>query len=331
MIMVSIIVPVYNSAEFLHKCIKSIQSQTYSDFELLLINDGSTDQSGTICDSYSHKDSRIKVYHKDNEGTSSARNYGIEKASGEYICFIDSDDYVKPDYVKDLYDDRMLEGGSSLVFHAYSFANSPSPFNEIVSEKLMLKENFIDFLLKNQLMRLSGPCGKLFQKGTIIKEGIRFPQNIHMGEDAIFILSYLYFVDKLVVSNKCNYIVCQRAGSLSSRYNSFDSEWLTYITWKESMVNLFSKWNMFGAEIEKIVWENTEGVFMRSIQCDIKTSQPFYETKTHLKSIPQSEYDLFKRYYHPNSIRKKLNKYFIINKSFYIYFILNHVFHKIKK
>lgn len=101
---ISIIVPVYNVELFLHKCIISILSQTFKDFELILINDGSTDKSGEICDVYSQKDSRIKVIHKKNEGQSSARNKGLEIARGDYIGFVDSDDWIEQDMYKTLYE-----------------------------------------------------------------------------------------------------------------------------------------------------------------------------------------------------------------------------------
>lgn len=99
---ISIIVPVYNAERYLHQCIDSILVQTHTDFELLLINDGSTDNSGSICNEYSQKDSRINVFHKENGGVSSARNFGITKSEGEYICFIDSDDWIESTFIEKL-------------------------------------------------------------------------------------------------------------------------------------------------------------------------------------------------------------------------------------
>lgn len=96
---VSIIVPVYNVEKYLHRCVDSILLQTFTDFELLLIDDGSTDKSVDICDKYALKDSRIRVFHKKNGGVSSARNLGIKKSSGVYILFVDSDDYLSPSHL----------------------------------------------------------------------------------------------------------------------------------------------------------------------------------------------------------------------------------------
>jgi glycosyltransferase involved in cell wall biosynthesis len=106
---ISIIVPVYNVEKYLEKCLKSILHQIFSDFELILIDDGSTDSSGRICDEYLKRDSRIKVFHKENGGLSSARNYGIEKSTGKYIGFVDSDDYIAKDMYEVLYNNLQRE------------------------------------------------------------------------------------------------------------------------------------------------------------------------------------------------------------------------------
>ena len=92
--LVSVIVPVYKAEKWLHRCVDSILTQTMEDFELLLIDDGSPDRSGEICDEYAAKDSRVRVFHKENGGVSSARNLGLDNAKGEYICFLDSDDWI---------------------------------------------------------------------------------------------------------------------------------------------------------------------------------------------------------------------------------------------
>lgn len=96
---ISIVVPVYNVEKYLERCIDSILAQTFTDFELLLINDGSKDSSGLICDKYAEKDSRIRVFHKENGGVSRARNLGISNARGRWLCFIDSDDWVDKEYL----------------------------------------------------------------------------------------------------------------------------------------------------------------------------------------------------------------------------------------
>ena len=111
---ISIIVPVYNIEEYLPRCIESILRQTYTNLQLVLVDDGSKDRSGALCDEYAKKDSRILVVHKENGGSSSARNRGIEVATGEYLGFVDSDDYVEPDMYGKMVT-AILENGCNIV------------------------------------------------------------------------------------------------------------------------------------------------------------------------------------------------------------------------
>ena len=113
---ISVIIPVYNAEKYLRRCVDSILAQIFTDFELLLIDDGSKDKSGVICDEYAKKDNRVKVFHKENGGVSSARNLGLDNARGEWIGFIDSDDMVKPEYLDGLI---RYQSRSSLVVGGY--------------------------------------------------------------------------------------------------------------------------------------------------------------------------------------------------------------------
>lgn len=118
MAQVSIIVPVYQIEKYIRKCIESIQSQTFSDFELILVDDGSKDASGSICDEYAKKDNRIKVIHKKNEGVASARNEGIKLSKGKYVCFIDGDDWIEKFMIENCIN-RILDTEADVIFHGY--------------------------------------------------------------------------------------------------------------------------------------------------------------------------------------------------------------------
>ena len=128
---ISVIVPVYNVENYIERCIESILSQTYTDFELLLINDGSSDKSGSICDAYVNKDERIRVFHKKNEGVSIARNLGIKRSLGEWICFVDSDDLIMEDYCSHLLSiigdaDFAVAGREKYIDNVYDKSKTPS-------------------------------------------------------------------------------------------------------------------------------------------------------------------------------------------------------------
>ena len=183
-ILVSIIIPVYQAKEYLNKCIESIISQTYSEWEIILVDDGSTDGSDFICDEYANKNNRIKVIHKSNGGVSSARNAGIEASIGDYIMFVDSDDYIAPMLCEDLvkYADDAVDIVVSGFIEDYG---EKSRINKLCDvEKCtvsQLKEKF-DFYYS--LAFLNSPCAKLY-KGDVLKK-IRFRDDMLMGEDFLF-------------------------------------------------------------------------------------------------------------------------------------------------
>lgn len=172
--LISVIIPIYNSQKYLDKCIRSFIDQTYTNLEIVLIDDGSTDESLKICESYSVLDSRIKVFHKENSGQSDARNVGIEMSSGELIVFHDSDDYVDKDYIEYLYN----------IKNKYKTEMSVCAYN-VVDEKgrilfgvnggkeiKLTKEEFFKRMLNEEGITVS-PCAKLYERKLF--ENVRFP------------------------------------------------------------------------------------------------------------------------------------------------------------
>lgn len=167
---ISVIVPVYNVEKFLPRCIDSILAQTFTDFVLILVDDGSNDNSGKICDKYAQKDNRIKVIHKENRGVSSARNHGLKMVTTSYVVFVDSDDYIKNNYLQNMmlykFADFVVQGIVSknnnyeTINTYYEFTND-SIFEEIINNELQH-----DFLYR-------GPYCKLFKTEIINKPQIR--------------------------------------------------------------------------------------------------------------------------------------------------------------
>ena len=158
--LVSIIIPVYNAEKRLVKCIDSILTQSYIHFELLLINDGSKDSSGTICDAYAQKDNRVKVFHKENGGASSARNIGIERATGEYIVFVDSDDYVEKDYLSAFFVDPLNEDKFTFVVQSLKnlYDDGIEIKQSVFKEGLYSEDNFSELFSINEIHRRGYPC-----------------------------------------------------------------------------------------------------------------------------------------------------------------------------
>ncbi len=180
--LVSIIVPVYNVEEELSECIESIINQTYEKIEVILVDDGSTDRSGEICEEYQKKDQRIKAYHKENSGISEARNYGIEHSNGEYIACVDSDDYIKKTMISSLVS-LVLQNEAQIAVSPYQkFSDKSQLFEETVVETGAVdsKEALIQLLYQNRVFHTGAHC-KLYLRNLF--EGIRYPAGISYAED----------------------------------------------------------------------------------------------------------------------------------------------------
>lgn len=184
--MISIITPIYNTEKYLHSCINSILAQTCTDFELLLIDDGSKDYSGNICDEYAANDSRIRVFHKENGGVSSARNIGLDNAQGEWITFIDSDDMVKTNYLESM----IKASDAELIMSSFEFIDKVEDWDNSISHKYYKKDDVKSFLDRYLWgVALCAPYCKLFRKDII--GDLRFDNNIAYKEDTIFVFQYL--------------------------------------------------------------------------------------------------------------------------------------------
>lgn len=214
--MISIIVPIYNVEKYLRKCIDSILSQTYSDFEVLLIDDGSKDQSGEICDEYAARDSRVRVFHKENGGVSSARNLGIEQAKGEWITFIDSDDWVDADYLANFTMD------SDLCVQGYYCGET-----RIVYEPTYITQNVGLSYMKAGYV--SGPYCKLFNADVIRSNHLIFDLQLAYGEDMLFFMQYSIYCHSLrVIGESAYHYRLSVTDSLSLRKRSLEELMLQY-------------------------------------------------------------------------------------------------------
>lgn len=196
----SVIIPVYNAEVYLKECIDSVLNQSFKDFELLLINDGSTDNSGTLCDQYATVDKRVKVFHKENGGVSAARNLGIENAKGEWLTFIDSDDYVGGNYFNIVNEQENIEW----IF---------IPFKEEVEWKIPVAINFKNQqFTKNEFITsyslypdFPEACAKFFKTEIIKKNGLKFNSDLKYGEDSLFNMKYLRYCHAIITSDASYY------------------------------------------------------------------------------------------------------------------------------
>lgn len=235
-ILVSIIVPVYNGEKYIESCINSILKQSEEKFELIIVDDGSTDNTYSIANKYSQIDKRVLILTKTNGGVSEARNYALDRANGKYIVFVDSDDLVENNYISSLLK-YVIEENADLVCTGYKMLKSYNRSQNISYSKMILLQgelvdNFIWFF-KNIS---NAPWGKIYKTEILNKYNIRFPMNIPYGEDTIFNIKYFSYINSVVLSEDITYQYnCCNQNSAMKKYfpQMFEYIWEVYKTKKE--------------------------------------------------------------------------------------------------
>lgn len=263
---ISVIIPVFNAENSIRCCVESVISQTYNDWELLLIDDGSQDDSGILCDQYAKIDKRIIAYHKENGGVSSARNYGLSKARGEWVVFIDSDDYVGHKYLEDLIKCANTRTDNILVIQGMiqEYVNSSVllKFNDLIYEK----NSIIDGLLQNNLFTFGAPYCKLYNKKVLKKHNILFPVEYDYGEDTIFFLRYIQHIDTLILSSSCNYhYKTSNYGSLSQKCHPFNQLKAYLEDYVDSLQNINKQYS-YKLDLLKLNRSSIKGLLKRMIR-----------------------------------------------------------------
>lgn len=222
--LISVIVPIFNVDLYLKRCLDSLLIQTYPYLELILVNDGSQDESEKICDDYAKQDNRIKVIHKKNEGVSNARNTGIEASTGNYIMFADPDDYVEKNWCEELV--SVIEGESNSLIVSGYYTHNLRAENNVISESGYGRESQIyktakkSFYIMYDKFLLNAVWNKIYISKIIKDNSLIFNTNISIGEDLLFNLEYLKHIDgELIIVNKYlyNYHMWDRE-SLDNRY-----------------------------------------------------------------------------------------------------------------
>lgn len=218
---VSVIIAVYNAERYLDKCISSLCRQTYPKLEIILVDDGSTDSSASLCDQWLEKDVRIKVIHQNNTGVSAARNKGIEVASGEFIVFLDSDDWLEPDFLKELLE-AYRPSDFVLTGYMMDFGEGKKQIKRLYSKKegncYLAGRDVLALYYKNLLNPI---WNKLYEREVIDKNVLSFREDMDLGEDIVFNLDYLKHVHGriCIINQPLYHYVCVEDSTLGSRYH----------------------------------------------------------------------------------------------------------------
>lgn len=198
-IKVSVIVPIYRVAKYLPKCIESIRNQDYQNIEIILVDDGSDDESGSIADEYASIDERVTVIHKPNAGVSSARNVGLDNAGGDYVCFVDGDDYIMPDYVSYLLS-LAEDNDTDISVTTTMFGNFDETQSTDESAQIYNAEKATELMLCYRF-----PIGvycRMFKKSFLDEQGIRFRQELFIGEGFNFNMDCFQRANKIAVGHR---------------------------------------------------------------------------------------------------------------------------------
>lgn len=220
---VSVIVPVYKAEAYLHRCVDSLLAQTMSEFELLLIDDGSPDGSGAICDGYAARDSRVRVFHKSNGGVSSARQCGVDNACGEYIIHADPDDWVEPAMLEELYAKAVSENADVVICDYFIECISGSYYS-----KQQPSKNDASTVLREFFVNLHGSCcNKLVRREAILQYNVRFDTRLSYCEDTYYHSTLLVNPVSIAYLPKAFYHYDQRmnTNSIVSKYNAESFEY----------------------------------------------------------------------------------------------------------
>ena len=231
--LVSIIVPVYNAEEYIEACIESIQKQSYQNIEILLIDDGSKDFSPSICDRYQSVDSRIKVFHRENQGVSASRNFGIDQASGDYIQFVDSDDTLEPETVEENLN-LAKETNAELIFFSFRYhildesriIENTFTQNFVGNAQEFFEKYFITLIDKELI---NPPWNKFISRKMLVDSGIRFNEEYSICEDMAFSAEILKVSQRIAFNHKMYYNYnLKSTGSLVFKFHENYFEALSY-------------------------------------------------------------------------------------------------------
>lgn len=231
---ISIIVPIYKIERYLRQCIDSILAQTFTDFELLLIDDGSPDGCPAICDEYAEKDARIHVFHKQNGGLTSARNYGLDNAKGEWIMHIDGDDWIEPTYIEELYN-AAIKNKTEIAICGFRFAFEDGRY---IEEHPTIWDDDKSVSLNRYIASVwTTAWGSIHKSSLYHNNRVRSPQNITYCEDFHLMARLCYFADKVVSIDSPLYNYRQQSSSIMHSLN--EKTWSDELTVYKEIIDFF--------------------------------------------------------------------------------------------
>lgn len=343
MIKVSVIVAVYNNEKYLKKCIESIQKQTLTELEIILVNDGSDDKSPNICKEFAENDSRIKVINKQNEGVSKARNEGIKIATGKYIGFVDSDDWIECNMYKNMYE-KLIQYDADICMGGYCKEVKGKTIDykipieatcilkrdvgESVLQKLVGEKNIGEKSLESH----RSTCTNLYRLNLIKEENIKFDEQLPIGEDFLFNIMIMKFSEKIIIDNNIYYHYMYRDNSAMNKYRE-----RFYNEHKELIAKIHDTLDISNKHEYRSVYNNmclNYCIYNIENECKLLNASSRADKINRIKLMKDNvilEYNLIQIIKNKNiKILKKINLILLKNKNNNIIYLFNKFIYKLR-
>lgn len=320
--LLSIIVPVYNVGTFLPTCIDSILSQSFDNYELILVDDGSTDESSQICDDYANRDERIIVFHQNNNGVSIARNTGLSKATGEWVTFIDSDDWVDKDFLDGF--QVNVNSGADVIIQGLKFIDHSTGLEK---RRTSFCDDFIvapdneSKIAKYDVLSFGVTVCKCFRKSCIDDFNLSFDESISYHEDHIFTLAFISSSKRIVTTSACgyNYRCGHNPQSLSKKRHTWNSQAKAARRMMDELYSIRKRFKIGTSYFNKIATfcltpkiNATRDLFLERMSC--------FNTRAEMIRIfePKKEFSL---YYYPDDKRYRMVRLFVYDPTWMLLYL----------
>lgn len=291
--LITIIIPVYNRAKTLPECLDSIINQEYSEFECLLIDDGSCDDSLKVCNEYANKDSRFRVYHKANGGVGSARNLGLENATGEWVAFVDSDDIIAPNHLSQFAAAIQKYPNVDILFCGCQYVcngKKKRPDHTYGLAKYDGKKEIKHFFAATDILQYMYACDRIYRRGLIKQNDMRFDTTLSLSEDRLFCYQFLKYAKGVATVPEATYIINEEDNNkLSKRGLSSEMCINRYYKLSVAMKELVSSYDIFDKEI--INFWSYNCVLLNNMMHSL------YDVKGNIFSAIKRQRYIFKKYF----------------------------------
>ncbi|MDV3955454.1 glycosyltransferase family 2 protein [Elizabethkingia anophelis] len=325
--LISVLIPAYNAEKTIERCLVSLSQQTYPNFEIILINDGSTDQTLNNALKLANVDHRLKVFDQANKGVSPSRNRAIDLAQGTFFCCVDADDYVEPKYLENLLNGVVFEiGTKGLVIQQLRFLEQSEQLLQAncaeFIDKIIMNNNYMSLFDKFDIIRYGFNCGKLFSLDVVRNNKIKYNESISISEDLIFMLEYIYNSDYVhfIEGSDYNYIVTPYALQ-TVKFASFSSERELLRKYQILLNDIKVKFNI-PDQILNLAYNNSGDILMRLVYSMYRLNNPLPERKArvnNIKNVTEEFNFCLKRHFNKTEVKEKITKFLLVNKLYILF------------